>query len=251
MARAKRRRPSATQEEVHSSNSLWLIGIGVLLIGLIIFAAVLSSRPRTQTITVPTDSDSAGTDTTSTASDRTTLGNPDAAITVEAWEDFLCPACAAWNAEVKPQLVQDYVEEGLVKLEFHHFPLVQIHGQNAARAAEASECAADQGAFWPYHDRLFHENRSRGQQNRLQGFVYDAFVDYAQDLELDIDAFTQCIGNEKYSQLVNDSMNAAFERPLSSTPSIIVSDTVMPNPFSYNEIKQEIDRLLAGEAEDS
>jgi len=221
MSKARLRRASKAQPETRSSrNSLWLIGSGILLIGAIIFAAIVSSD-TTPTITSPTTSSTVST--LPVAGQRTTLGNPEATIDTA----------------------------GTVKLEFHHFPLVNVHGQNAARAAEASECAADQDAFWPYHDRLFEENRTRGQQNRLQGFVYDTFIDYAEELGLDVAEFTQCIGENRYEKAVNDSMQAAFDKPLSSTPSIIINGQVMPNPFSYPELKQEIDRLLAGEATES
>ena len=259
MSKARLRRASKAKEQPENrssrSNSLWLIGAGILLIGVIIFAAVMSSRTPSTTPSITSNT----VTTLPVSAERTTLGNADAIVTVEMWEDFLCPACASWNKDVKPLLVGEYVEmgdsatAGTVKLEFHQFPLVNVHGPNAARAAEASECAADQDAFWPYHDRLFEENRTRGQQNRLDGFVYDAFVGYAEDLALDVDEFTQCIGigSGKYAELVQESIEEAFAIPLGSTPSIRINGLLMPNPFSYNELKQEIDRLLAEETTES
>ena len=56
---------------------------------------------------------------------RNVLGDPEAPITLQAWEDFRCPACAAFNQRVKPGLVENYIASGDLKLEFHHFPLQQ------------------------------------------------------------------------------------------------------------------------------
>ena len=118
---------------------------------------------------------------------RNVLGDPEAPVTVQAWEDFRCPACAAFNQMVKPLLVDNYIVSGKVKLEFRHFPLQQ-HEPGASLAAQASECAADQGAFWIYHDRIFQETSS-GQS----AFIAERLIDYAVELELERDSFTQCL----------------------------------------------------------
>ncbi len=147
----------------------WIIGAGVLFILLIVLAVVLNERGTSATIEPPAVEDA--------WLNRAQLGNPEATVTVQAWEDFLCPACGEWARTIEPRLVAEYVETGDVILEFRQFPL-QMHAPGAAMGAQASECAADQGAFWPYHDRLFAEAASRGQA----GFQLERLVDYAGDL---------------------------------------------------------------------
>ena len=118
---------------------LWIIGISVGVVVLAVAVLAVSSRQ-------PTASAIAAPDVPEEWLDRNSMGNPDAAVVVEAWEDFLCPACRDWNSDIKPRLVNDYVKPGLVRFEFHHFPLAS-HAPGSTMAALASECAADQGGF--------------------------------------------------------------------------------------------------------
>ena len=77
-------------------------------------------------------------------------------------------------ATVKPQLIKEYVKTGKVRLEYHHFPLAQ-HEPGATMSALAAECAADQGFFWPYQDKLF-QMAALDQQAAVQ---FDDLVGYA------------------------------------------------------------------------
>lgn len=209
----------------------WIIGAGVVFVLLIILAVFLNERGTSATIEPPP--------VETEWIDRTRMGNPQAVVTVQAWEDFLCPACGDWQRMIEPQLIADYVETGDVLLEFKQFPL-QMHAPGANMGAQASECAADQGAFWPYHDRLFVEAASRGQA----GFQLERLIDYAGDLDLDEDAFRQCMTSQKYRTAVDESVNEAIRLGLNSTPSILINGQPA-EPFNYDAIKAEIDRLLA------
>jgi protein-disulfide isomerase len=193
--------------------------------------AVLSGRPTVASTEQP--------DVVPGWIDRTSLGNPEAAVTVQAWEDFLCPACGQWNSAIKPRLFEDYVSQGTVLLEFHQFPL-QIHAPGAAMGAMASECAADQGAFWPYHERLFAEAANRGQA----GFQLQNLVNYAGDLNLDEEVFQECMVSQTHRDAVNESVNQAVAMGLNSTPSVLVNGRPV-DPFDYGALQAEIDRLLA------
>ena len=156
---------------------------------------------------------------------RNVLGDPDALVTVQAWEDFRCPACAAFNQRVKPDLVADYVASGSVKLEFRHFPLQQ-HEPGASLAALASECAADQGFFWSYHDRVFQET-SAGPP----AFIAERLIDYAVELNLDKSMFTECLMSQTHLSAITVSLQAARTAGLNSTPSVLVDGLPIDNPI--------------------
>jgi len=79
------------------------------------------------------------------------IGPKDAKVQLVEFSDFECPFCIRVYSTVK-QILKDY--NGQVRLYYKQFPLTQIH-QNAQKAAEASLCAADQGKFWEFHDKLF------------------------------------------------------------------------------------------------
>jgi protein-disulfide isomerase len=136
--------------------------------------------------------------------------------------------------------MEEFVKTGLVRMEFHQFPLNQ-HAPGAQMGAQASLCAADQNQFWPYHDQLFQAASTRGQA----GMTYDSMIRYATELGLDSAAFTQCLNTLAHQNDVVESLNQATELALSSTPSIIINGKLMSSPFNYNELKAEIESHLA------
>ena len=171
------------------------------------------------------------------------LGNPEAKVTVQLWEDFLCPACARLNKAVTPRFKEEYVATGKVRLEYHQFPL-SIHDPAATLAANASECAADQNAFWPYHDRLFQVADTQG----ASGFTVEKLIGYAGELGLDTDTFSQCMNSQKHWDEVRASVNQAIAMGLQATPSVLVNGQLMENPFDYDALTSEVDRLLEAAA---
>ncbi len=210
---------------------IWIVGIAAAIVLLVVLAVALNSRQSAVAVQAP--------DVQADWLNRNVMGDPNAPVTVYLWEDFLCPACRQWTASVEPQLVEEYVKPGKVKLEFRQFPL-SGHAPGSNMAAMASLCAADQNAFWTYHSRLFAA-QDRGQP----GYVLDALVQYADELGLDSRAFLQCMSSQQYRDEVAASANEALTLGLNATPSILVGDTLMTNPFDYNELKAAIDSQLA------
>lgn len=79
-------------------------------------------------------------------------GDPSAPVRIVVFEDFQCPFCARFTHDTEPLLASEFIETGQVSFEFHHLAFL---GPESIQAAEASECAMEQGQFWPYHDVLF------------------------------------------------------------------------------------------------
>ncbi|MEZ4831846.1 MAG: thioredoxin domain-containing protein [Caldilineaceae bacterium] len=175
---------------------------------------------------------------------RDSLGNPDAPVVIQGWEDFRCPACSQWTRTIKPQLMANYiqpdgaVDAGSVRFEYHYFPLTS-HGETAFLAAQAAECAADQGGFWVYHDRLFNAT-----DEGPAGFTLDRLQSYANEVGLDGAALSQCVVSQKYAEEVNASVAQAISMGLNSTPSIIVNGQLIENGFDYQALSAEIRRLI-------
>lgn len=172
---------------------------------------------------------------------RNVLGDPEAPVTVQAWEDFRCPACAAFNQMVKPRLVENYLASGQAKLEFRHFPLQQ-HEPGASLAAQASECAADQGQFWSYHDRVFQET-----QSGPSAFIAEKLIEYAVELELNEESFSSCLLAQTHLDGVNASFQAARAAGLGGTPSVLVDGIPVTNPLDYDSVAAAIDGRLAAD----
>ncbi len=86
-------------------------------------------------------------------------GNKNASVTVIEFSDFQCPFCEQFYKTTYPQLKKEYIDTGKIAFYYRHFPLTNIHPL-AVPAANASECANEQGKFWEYHDLLFQNQTS-------------------------------------------------------------------------------------------
>lgn len=87
------------------------------------------------------------------------LGKKNAKVTIVEFSDFQCPFCKQFFTQTFPEIKKTYIDTGKAKLYFRQYPLTSIH-PNAQLAAEASECANDQGKFWEFHDLLFSNQTS-------------------------------------------------------------------------------------------
>ncbi len=142
---------------------------------------------------------------------------------VREYSDFYCPYCQRLALTVLPE-VKKLAKRGVLRFEYRHFPLIEIHA-DAFQAAEASECAADQGKFWPYHDRLFAELQ------KGQGVNYVAL---AEELGLDVKAFRGCLEGEKHRDVVKAMRAEAESLGLEGTPTVFVGPFKLPNPFDVD-----------------
>ncbi len=85
------------------------------------------------------------------------LGDPNAPVKVDAYEDFRCSACMYFSQNDEPQIIQNYVETGKAYLTYHFFIVIDNNdGTDASyRSANAALCASEQNRFWDYHDTLY------------------------------------------------------------------------------------------------
>lgn len=113
-----------------------------------------------------------------------------------------------------------------VQLVYRHFPLNQIH-PNAQKAAEASEAAGAQGAFWPYHDLLFE--RIRDWSGLDQAAARDFFIGLAAELDLDVARFTQELDDDVYAAYVSSLEQEAMGLGLPGTPSAVINGNLAPS----------------------
>ena len=121
-----------------------------------------------------------------------------------------------------------------VNLVFKNYPL-SFHA-NAQAAAEASECAYDQGLFWEYHDILF-EN-----QDLIDA---DYIVSAAEEIGLDMDTFNSCLESGEKTDLVTADMAAASSLGITGTPSFLVGNELVVGAQSFDTIAEIIDAQLA------
>lgn len=231
---------SARKKSKSSSSSskigLWLIGASVAIVAIVVAVIIFNER---QASSAPVAQPDVPADWIS----RTSLGSPDAPVTVQLWEDFLCPSCQQFSRTVKPQIVEEYVKSGKVRLEFHHFPLQQ-HAPGSFMTAIAAECAADQNLFWPYHDKAFQVIAAEQQG----GATPEKLMSFASAVGLNTETFNTCMSSQEHQQTINDSLAMAGQLNLRFTPSVIVDGQLLEDS-SLGNVRATIDAALAAKGQ--
>jgi protein-disulfide isomerase len=108
-------------------------------------------------------------------------------------------------------------------------------------SAIAAMCADDQGAYWPYHDKLFSDE---------YGLNRDAYIQYAADLDLDTSAFETCLDSGKYDDFIQADMDFSLNLGVRSTPTFFLNGLAVVGAQPLDVFTQLIDQELAGEIPD-
>ena len=162
-------------------------------------------------------------------------GNAEASVTIVEFSDFQCPFCGQAYLTVKG-VVAKY--EGRVKLAYRDFPLRQIHPQ-AQGAAEAGRCAAEQGKFWEYHDRLFE---NQGKLDRA------SLVEYAEALGLDRKQFESCVASGRFQAQIEQDLQDGTISGVNGTPAFFINGTMINGAQPAFEFEKVIDAAMAANA---
>ena len=157
-------------------------------------------------------------------------GPPDAPVTLIEFSDFQCPYCRRVQGVLK-RLMTAY--HGQLKLVFRDFPLRQIHPE-AQKAAEAAQCANDQGQFWPYHDRLF----------ATTDLAVEDLKQYAAEMGLDVEQFNTCLDSEKYRQEVQGDIDDALAAGVNATPSFFVNGLPINGAVPFERFVEMVELAL-------
>jgi len=177
--------------------------------------------------------------------DRPMRGDEDAPVTLVKYEDFFCPFCGAFNneevaAEVQansamPQIMEEYVETGQVKVYYKHLPVV-----GGEQPAVASECVAqqDHDAFWEFHDEhieRFLEFSSMSDSNPEQ--YEEELFEMAEQTGIDMSEFETCYSNQESQETVQSDAQEAESMGITGTPGIVIEDEHVSGaqPFSTFE----------------
>jgi protein-disulfide isomerase len=175
--------------------------------------------------------------------DDNSFGTPGSKVQMIVYSDFECPFCADFSDTLK-KARDNYKNKTTIA--FRHFPL--LSHINALPAAEAAECAAEQGKFWPMHDLIFADNKN----NRMSAEQYSKD---AKSLNLDIVKFSQCLQAEKYKTKIEEQMLTGRNSGVTGTPTIFINNEIYPGALPYEDfttsdgkpaegLKSIIERLL-------
>ena len=143
------------------------------------------------------------------------LGKADAPITLVEFGDYQCHFCNVFYHNTEHEILENYVMAGKVNVIFKDYTII---GQDSINAAHAAHCAGEQGEFWQYHNALYDnwggENSGWANQENL--------VKFAQQIELDMDKFTECNVEGKYTQIISRSNTDAQTLGITGTPAFYI-----------------------------
>ncbi len=217
-----------------SVNSYYIFNIGSRINSLIIENPAAAGGIReSQPLNNPPQPSQPPSRIEASIDDDPVKGNKDAPVAIIEFSDFECPFCTRFYEQTLPSIEENYIKTGKVKLVYRDFPL-SFH-QNAQKAAEAAECADEQGRFWEIHDKIF-ENGVSGGVNQLK--------QYAKDTGLNTAQFNECLDSGKMASEVQKDFNDGQGYGVSGTPAFFINgiEVVGAQPFSVFQqiIEQEL-----------
>lgn len=168
--------------------------------------------------------------------DPLAVGDPDAPVVMISWADFLCGYCARHALEVEPQLREQYVESGVLRIEWRD--LAQL-APESAEAAAAARAAGQQGRFWEYHEALFERQASGG------AFDDAALMAVAEGLGLDLAQFDADRTSDAVRTAVLTDTQEAQALGITGTPTFLVNGTVVGGAQPLEYFQQVIEAELA------
>lgn len=153
--------------------------------------------------------------------DPLALGNVDAPVVMVMFADYRCPFCAKFSRDTEPELVERFVNNGTLRLEWRDFP---IFGDQSMLAARAGRAAAEQGKFWEFNHAVFAVAPERGHADLTE----EALIGFAEQVKVpDIDKFTTGMRGSSFDAPINADLTQATSLGVPSTPAFIVNGDPM------------------------
>ena len=168
---------------------------------------------------------------------RIVSGNENAKITIIIYESLTCSHCANFHKDIYPHLKREFIESGLVKIEFRHFPL-DIAAFNAAKIVQ---CKNDQNleileSLYLNQQKWVKGNSIKDINNNLKKYLKNA------GFEID---FEKCINNKKVEDFVlNDRIEGTKNFKVNATPTIIINNKKFEKSLNYKNLKKTLEKLI-------
>ncbi len=168
---------------------------------------------------------------------RIVVGNKDAKISIIAFESLTCSHCADFHKEVYPKLKKEYLDTGLAKIEFRHFPL-DIAAFNASKV---SQCKNDGDSnilntLFANQQKWVKGNSAEEANKNLKKFLTE------EGINIDFEA---CINNKEIEDFVlNDRIDGVKNFKVNATPTIIINDKKFEKTLNYKNLKKALEKLI-------
>ena len=169
------------------------------------------------------------------ARDGPVRGNEKAPVTLIEFSDFQCSFCWRFWKETLPLINEKYIQTGKVRFLYHHFAIL---GKPSTLAAQAAECANEQGKFWPYHDKLF------SQTTTPLAFTEAKLKEYGKEIGLEARPFNQCVETGKYANKVEAETAMTALLGIRGTPAFLLNEQFLSGAQPFNVFAAAIENEL-------
>jgi len=215
-------------------NGKWLI-LGILVLALIVIGAAIfvprlssghslvNMHKQTQTPTNPAP-----------IASSPSIGPQNAPVTIIEYADFGCPSCEFWyKMGVLDQLLARYGNK--IRFIWRDYAVITLL---SPQAAQAGQCANDQGKFWQFHDAVYQHDGAIQAGN---------LAAYAKSIGLQMDQFNKCVATQRYRERVNAEQTEAFTHGYNGAPFFLINNRVLIGPQSAQVFESIIDPILASQ----
>jgi protein-disulfide isomerase len=164
-------------------------------------------------------------------------GNKNAQITIIAYESLTCSHCADFHKNVYPKLKKDFIDKGLVKIEFRHFPL-DLAAFNASKAAQCN----NDGNSKILH--ILFSNQQKWVKGKSAKEVNIYIKKFLNDQNLSIN-YDKCINDKKIEDyILNDRIEGVQKFKINATPTIIINNEKFEKSLDYKNLKESLEKLI-------
>ena len=168
---------------------------------------------------------------------RIIVGNKNAKITIIAYESLTCSHCASFHIDVYPKLKIDYIDTGIAKIEFRHFPLDVA----ALNASKISQCKNDGQS--EILNSLYLNQQKWVKGNSIEE-VNESLKKFLDSEGFDVD-FNQCTTDKKIEEFIlNDRIEGVKKFKVNATPTIIINDKKFEKSLNYKNLKKSLEKLI-------
>ncbi len=168
---------------------------------------------------------------------RIISGNKNAKITIIAYESLTCSHCANFHTDIYPQLKKEYLDTGLAKIEFRHFPLDMA----ALNASKIAQCESDQSL--EILESLYSNQQAWVKGNTIEEINNNLKIFIEQEgFKVD---FKKCVNNKEIEDFVlNDRIEGTKKFKVNATPTIIINDKKFEKSLNYKNLKKSLEKLI-------
>jgi protein-disulfide isomerase len=183
--------------------------------------------------------------------DGKSMGDPNAPVKMDVWEDFQCSGCMYYSINYEPSIIQKYVATGRVYYTYHFYPIIDGGSPSGEshQSANAAMCALEQGRFWDYHAALY----ANWLGENVGSYTDARLTAIAESIGLDMKAFNTCFKADKDSEIINQDYADGQNLSITATPAIFINgqmpqSSAGPNYIpSVDDISNFIDAILANQ----